>query len=218
MIKRNLLAFTLLCLAASTSFAQSIVAVNPDTVYQGQSLVLSITGQGTNFYQATQATQATGTSWLTRGIDAIFPVVNTVQGPTQMTSGYTIPGNAAIGYWDVHVMDGSGELILNDGVYVDFIIGVNPAGLDIRESITVSPNPITDRFAINYTLPEWADVEVMVMELNGRNIRSLLKKQVGPGSHKESFNLYGLSLASENFLVVLRVNDMVFATKATIIR
>jgi hypothetical protein len=218
MIKNYLIALTLLCLTSASSFAQSIVAVNPDTVVRNQTLVLSITGQGTNFYQSTQASQATGTSWLTRGFNAILPSITTVQSPTQMTSIYTIPGNADFGWWALHVMDISGELILQNGVFVDMGVVNDRVGPNIQESISISPNPILDRFSLQYTLPDWADVEVMVMDLQGRNVRSLLKSHEGPGVHESEFNVYGLALASETFLIVLRVDDRVFATKAMLMR
>jgi hypothetical protein len=215
---RYAVTFTLLCLFFSVSSAQSIVSVTPDTVLRGQTLQLTITGQGTNFYQGTQATQATTTSWLQRGIDVILPTIDLVQSPTVMTPIYSIPQNAALGFWDVYVSELSGVLVLPNGVFVDVLFGKDPAGPDIHESISISPNPVSDRFTLEYRIPRFADVEVLIMDMAGRNVRSLLRQQQGPGTHKEQFNLYGQPIANQPFLVILRVDDMAFATKVAVMR
>ncbi|MEM0995992.1 MAG: hypothetical protein AAGN35_02885 [Bacteroidota bacterium] len=215
---RSLLTFALLCLFCLPASAQSIQSVSPDTVFRGQTLTLTITGQGTNFYQATQATQATTTSWLARGIDVILPAINVVQSPTNLNSIYSIPNTAALGFWDVYATDLSGVLVLPNGVFIDVLIGNDPAGPEIRESLRIHPNPVSDRFTLEYSLPRFAEVEVTVMDIHGRKVRQLLQTEKGPGVHQEQFNVYGLPFSNEVFLVVLRVDDMRFATKVALMR
>lgn len=203
--------------------AQSITSVSPDSVFRGQTYVLTITGQGTGFSQMTQGTQGTGTSWITRGVNAIFPVLNSVQSSTVLESAYDIPGTTAIGFWDLHVMATTGELVLSDGVFIDAATNNDPLAPAIRSSIVVFPNPIatgsvSDHFNIAYTLAAKSDVEIQLLDLNGRLLYSLEKGYKGPGEHQARFDLPGLPLRQSTFLVVLRVNDMAFATKVALIK
>lgn len=208
----------LICGSFGLASAQSITSVSPDSVFRGQTYVLTITGQGTGFSQMTQGTQGTGTSWLKRGVNALFPVLNSVQSPTVLNSAYDIPASTAIGFWDLHVMAATGELVLSDGVFIDAATNNDPLAPAIRSSIVISPNPASDHFNIAYTLAAKSKVEIQLLDLQGRLIYSLAKSHKGPGQHETRFDLPGLPLRQSTFLVVLRVDEMAFAIKVALLK
>jgi hypothetical protein len=192
--------------------AQQITTVTPSTAIQGQTLQVSISGQNTFF------TQTSTTSWLTRGVDAILPSVTSVLGPTQMNVIYSFPSNAALGYWDLHVTHGSGELLKLDAIFIDAFIGVDARGPGIQESISIGPNPAVDHFLLRYALPGKARVQVSLRDLKGNLVKGLYSGDQGPGEHDVRVEVSDLPLASGVFLACLQVDEMVFAVRVMVVR
>lgn len=95
--------------------AQSITTVEPNSAQQGDNLMVTITGQDTNFTQGSTTvwfTQGSSTIWFTQGS-------STVLGNTSLSAYFEIPSDAELGAWDV-VVDNTvdGELTLIDGFSV----------------------------------------------------------------------------------------------------
>lgn len=92
--------------------SQTIASCSPDSAVVGQSLTVSIIGQGVNF------TNATGT-YLKNGQSYLYPLAFNVVSGTQITATYSIPPNTLLGYWDVVV----GALPANVSLPAGFWIG-----------------------------------------------------------------------------------------------
>ncbi len=211
----NKISLTLLAILLSVNllFSQQITTVSPGTATRGQTLQVSISGQNTFF------TQTSTTSWLTRGVDAIVPSINSIQSMTQMSSIYSIPSNAGLGYWDMHVMDAvAGEILKLDAILILSSVGVDPRGSSVKESIQLGPNPAVDQFRLKYDLPTKSMVQVQIRDMRGNLLKPLFVGEQAPGTHDLEVNLNELHLPAGIYLVTLQVDDMFFATKTTFLK
>jgi hypothetical protein len=212
-MKKQLITLLLSYLPLTFIFAQTISTVTPGSAFQGQTIQVSISGQNTYFVQGTT------TSWLTRGNDAILPTINSVQSYTSVNSIYQIPSNAALGYWDLHVIDPIfGELLKLDAILIDEFVGVDPRGGAVKKSIQLGPNPATDHFTLKYNLPTKALVQIQIRDLKGALIHPVFVGNQTVGSHEFTVQLADLSLPSGVFLVSLQVDEMIFAIKTTVLK
>ncbi|HHG83830.1 MAG TPA: hypothetical protein ENJ82_03700 [Bacteroidetes bacterium] len=214
MVNKFYLTLLTFCLLSIFLPAQTLTTVFPDTAVQGQTLILAISGQNTSFTAATHGPPI-HVSWLTRGNSTIQSYYNSVQSNLLLKSTYHIPGTAAVGYWDVHANDKTGEHIKLDGLFIDMFVGIDPSGKQIRNTIKMAPNPMVNQFVMEYEIDRKATVAIDIMDLHGRLIRRLIEEKQIPGSHRKNLSLEDINLPSGMFLIVLRVDEMAFATKAT---
>ena len=195
------------------SQTMTITAVTPDTVVQGQTLQVAVTGQQTDFAQGST------TSWLERDGVKIIPTNRSVQNATLINSDYNIPSNAAVGYWDVLVTDWHWGLIgLGNGIFIDAFVGVNHSGPAIRESITLYPNPAVDHFQLRYALPNKSQVRILMRDIRGHLIQTLYAGAQAPGEYEFRVDVADLQLPSGIFLACLQVDEMEFAVKVNVAR
>jgi hypothetical protein len=89
---------------------------------------------------------------------------------------------------DIH--DAVNELLKSYGVNVTenetgATAGENPAALpiDLRLTVAASPNPFDEQTNIEYSLPEDANVQVDIFDLNGKAIRSFEVGNQASGTH-----------------------------------
>lgn len=211
-MKNSSLTLLLCCLPIFALFAQSITSVTPGTAIQGQTLQVTISGQSTFF------TQTSTTSWISQGVVSIHPTNTVVQNYSTINATYSIPGNAGVGYWDMHVMEGFNELIKLDAIFIDEFIGVDPRGATVKESIQLGPNPLRDEAVLHYALPSKAWVNIEMKNLQGGTVAHIYTGHQAPGSHTQQLRVSDLGLASGAYFLTLQVDDMVFAVKATVVR
>lgn len=191
----------------------TITTVTPNSAIQGQTINVSISGQNTYFQQGST------TAWLTQGSSAMVPTITTVQGWSQLTSVFSIPGNAGVGYWDLHVTDGwQGELLKLDAIFIDQFIGVDPRGTELKQSITLGPNPADDHFTLRYSLASKSMVQIQIRDLKGNLVQPLFVGEQSPGKQAFRAEIADLRLPGSTFLVTLQVDGMVFAVKASVLR
>ncbi|MFH1321413.1 MAG: T9SS type A sorting domain-containing protein [Bacteroidota bacterium] len=102
-----------------------ITTVDPDTAQRGQSLSVSITGLNTNFLQGS----GTFSVWLDlSGIDIYASSFNVISN-TSLDANFSLPTNAATGFWDVKVSDDwDGTITKLNGFYIQppQIVSVDP--------------------------------------------------------------------------------------------
>ncbi len=113
-MKKSLL-FILFMLNLSLGFSQSIVSISPDSAYQGQTLNVKISGQGTSFKQGS----TTIVVWFSQGSNTIYSIANLAINNKKLFAKFSIPSNANIGLWDINVMDVNGKkAVLSKGFTV----------------------------------------------------------------------------------------------------
>lgn len=69
----------------------------------------------------------------------------------------------------------------------------NNLSADLNFSSTAFPNPFTSTTTIQFTLPERALVKLVVYDLNGKTISTLVNEQMNAGTHSVNFNKGKLS-------------------------
>jgi uncharacterized delta-60 repeat protein len=129
-------------------------------------------------------------------------------GPNTNQYGFTL---AFQSNYDILLAGGTKE---NDGGFYDFMtvryIGDHTLGLtDLNENNTLElnifPNPATNLSYLNFTLTETDVLNVELIDLQGRMILQILKKQsFDKGKHNEPLNLS--SLPPGNYILLLRGN------------
>ena len=109
--------------------AQTLTSIAPDNAQQGDSLPVTITGQDTTFLQGSWTTVTS--IWFSRGSLTIPGISIFASSSTEVSANFDIPGDAAIGLWDVNVDNTvDGPLMLADG-------------FTIIDTTPPTPNPIT---------------------------------------------------------------------------
>ena len=54
------------------------------------------------------------------------------------------------------------------------------------------PNPFNSSTTISYYIPKLSDVKLVIYDLQGRKIKTIIDEQIGAGNHKVNFNASGL--------------------------
>ncbi|MCX6153524.1 MAG: T9SS type A sorting domain-containing protein [Candidatus Kapabacteria bacterium] len=72
------------------------------------------------------------------------------------------------------------------------ITSVKDAELDYF-SISISPNPVSDKFELSYTLTESAPLTIQLFDVSGNMVQSTNKFIFAPGAYKDIVSLNGLS-------------------------
>ncbi len=78
------------------------------------------------------------------------------------------------------------------------------------------PNPFNPVTTISYDLPKPGDVKLMIYDILGREVKTLINTQQEAGRHTVNFN--ASSLASGVYLYRLSINDFVSAKKMILLR
>ncbi len=105
------------------AFAQvpAILSVAPDTALQGQTLLVTITGQNTTFTIASGTGTINNISsvWISQGSSIINGTNVSATSATTVSTNFSIPSNATTGSWNVNVLPITGSLLtLINGITV----------------------------------------------------------------------------------------------------
>ena len=101
--------------------AEALRQVDPDVAAPGQSLWVSITGDGTHFEQGSSAIT---TVWFTLGSNTIYANSVSVYNTTSLDAYFSIGSSAPLGLWDLSVaVTGYPVVTLADGFTIELLCG-----------------------------------------------------------------------------------------------
>lgn len=213
-MKRTFFFLPLLLLLSFFSLpAQSLVNISPDSAYQGQSLAVTISGQGTHFGQGSALTQV----WLSQAsITTIYTQFNIIQSSTLLDAHFTIPQNANLGLWDVNVWTAfDGHMQVADGFLIyDLGVGIEPELKSAFDSMEIFPNPLTENSRVRFTLQQAESMTIGLFDLNGKLILEVPAGEFAPGTHE--IKLGGFEIASGTYLLKVAVKDAVFMQRVSL--
>jgi len=114
------------------------------------------------------------------------------------------------------------DLVLNQdmppNVNTDSFINTIPNQLALQPSY---PNPFNPNTKISFSLPKLSDVDMQVVDINGRKIRNLLNNTLASGNHNVSWdgtNNSGVNMSSGIYFIILNVDGVILSQKLSLIR
>ncbi len=111
-------------------FTQNIIDINPSSGMQGTTLSVSVSGQNTNFVQATSIWNV----WFSQGSSTVFYPKNIkVQSNTQLDLELNLSYSYPIGFYDLNIYDSNDYIVKSNA----FIIQPNPNPPSLK---TINPN------------------------------------------------------------------------------
>jgi len=140
--KYMLIAIIILFASFSEMVAQNptITNISPNSSFLGQTLNVAISGQNTSFTQGTGTTNV----WFNQGSETIYANLVSHLNDTSLLTQFSIPNNAAIGFWNVNAMNTiDGLMILPNSmnitpVPIPGIVSVNPNSATANQTLTVN--------------------------------------------------------------------------------
>jgi hypothetical protein len=153
-------------------------------------------------------------SEINAGPSDIFQVFATIVSATAYFSDVSVPGDISVDYpgfnpdFNNNQVDNSGATIGTGPYHTDWktITGIN----DLESSVPVEyalsqnyPNPFNPLTTIEYQLPEVAEVELMIFNILGQKIYTLLNGKKQAGYHSQVWNAkdeFGKSVASGMYI------------------
>ncbi|HEX6983634.1 MAG TPA: invasin domain 3-containing protein, partial [Balneolaceae bacterium] len=102
-----------------------------------------------------------------------------------------------------------------------FLLHINPgadaAGLPTEYSLGINyPNPFTEATTIKFATPLEGKVQILIYDILGRRVKTIINKNMPAGFHKEPWN--PSQLASGVYIYVMRAGGKQFARKMTYIK
>ncbi|TNF25446.1 MAG: T9SS type A sorting domain-containing protein, partial [Bacteroidetes bacterium] len=82
-------------------------------------------------------------------------------------------------------------------------------------ALRVFPNPAIDQFAVQFDMPERADIDVSIFDLKGNLVQVLLHDNLKPGSKTVYFNRNALS--SGTYIINVTSNHTTIANEKLVI-
>ena len=114
------------------------------------------------------------------------------------------------------------NLVLNQdmppNVNTDSFINNIPNQLALQPSY---PNPFNPNTKISFSIPKLSDVDMQVVDINGRKIRNLLNNTLASGNHNVSWdgtNNSGVNMSSGIYFIILNVDGVILSQKLSLIR
>lgn len=95
--------------------SDELASISPNKGIQGEAFSIIMTSSGTNF---SQGSGTINKAWLNRGPDEIQMTNVSVASYSNLNASLSIPIDAYLGVWDVHYVQGTDTLILEDGFSV----------------------------------------------------------------------------------------------------
>jgi hypothetical protein len=140
---------------------QTITDVDPDVAAPGQSLWVSITGEGTHF---SQGSSTVTTVWFTQGSNTIYANSVSVYNTASLDAYFSIGSSAPLGLWDVSVaVTGYPVVTLADGFTIELLCG------DVDGNASVNLADAIGLLSYIFGLgPITAPVSVADVDCNGR--------------------------------------------------
>lgn len=112
-------------------------------------------------------------------------------------------------YFSVQAEDGAGLLSStnsSDGQLIPLATGIENTGNDLQ--LSVYPNPFGEQATIVYDLRSGSTVEILLVDVLGKQITVSSKEQQAAGRHMLSINKASLQLAKGIYTLVVRINGM----------
>ena len=131
------------------------------------------------------------------------------------------------GYAGIYAYDYYGKPVLFDNLVIEeaqIPTGVESNGSNLPDNFTLSqnyPNPFNPTTTINYGLPKVSDVKLVVYDISGRTINTLVNTRMGAGYHKVVWNGKtgsGKPVASGVYIYRLELAGMSVTKKLTILK
>ena len=185
-------AFTLF----SGSGEPQIISVDPDQANKGDTLWVTITGEGTSF------TTASATIKFVQGSSTIHPDSHSIENDTLISGEFYFELDYPSGYYDVFVYDqyGSWSVSLNDGFYLFPPVSIEL--LDDLLPVHIYPNPTADFLIIERQSIGNLNISVEILNISGGIVYSneISEKQLTHKINVSSFSsgVYFIRLRSEN--------------------
>ena len=183
-----------------------IIVVDPNSAYRGQTLLVNISGQNTSFDQGSSITFV----WFNQGSSTIIyaDLVN-VTTTTELTAGFIIPNDAALGLWDVNIYDQTdGVVTLNNGFRIDSLeMGIKVVSVDEKFQFSFYPNPFKEQVEISYDLKEPTAVSIEVYDLFGKIVKTIVNKNQQAGNYVLKENFKRLRLKPGLYFIRLNAGD-----------
>jgi hypothetical protein len=115
--------------------------------------------------------------------------------------------------------EGSYVLLIGDASYVDSKrADLTPQELQLRQNY---PNPFQGKTTVSFALPEDSDVEVVVYDILGRRVRTLVDDKRSAGVHEvqwNGLNELGQPVASGMYIAQMTAGNTTRTIKMTVIR
>lgn len=103
----------------ASPFQAEITAVEPDTIFEGQNLTISLSGQYTHFLQGTQ------TIWLSQASSTIYAINVNVVSDTIIETYFSIPCETQEGNWIVNLSNMVDGFLNYDYIYIKESVGID---------------------------------------------------------------------------------------------
>ena len=106
-----------------------------------------------------------------------------------------------------------------DMYFISFKPGNEQILTEPEYSFSIFPNPTDDILNINYSVEYTTKVNISVFDSYGRQVATLLSKQVLLGSHTLQWNLIGsngVKVTKGLYIIKLKINDMIISRKVVV--
>jgi hypothetical protein len=131
-----------------------------------------------------------------------------------------------INLWRLNTPAANQEVVLDEFTFVPMglVVGIPDIGPDTRFAPSLSvarPNPFNPSTTIGYTLPRGGDTELVVYDIEGRRVRTLVKGFVPAGDHGvvwDGRDDAGNRVASGVYLYRLRAGAVVETKKMVLVK
>jgi len=184
------------------------VTISPDSGSPGQTLNVTITGNGTHFLQGSG-------SLVDCYLDLAQETCHDLPGVlfncnpssnTLMTGSLTIPPGTAGGYYDLSVYSTSDNFgILQNMFHVIGNVGINE--LENEYKLEISPNPFNQQVVIEYRITHPENVSIELYDLFGRKVYLKKVSNQSVGLHSQKINSSELDLKTGVYLLQFSPGD-----------
>jgi len=106
-----------------------------------------------------------------------------------------------------------------DMYFISFNAGNEQKLTESEYSFSIFPNPTNNMLNINYSVENTTKVNISVFDSYGRQVATLLSKQVLLGSHTVQWNLIGsngVKVLKGLYIIKLKINDVVVSKKVVV--
>ncbi len=83
---------------------------------------------------------------------------------------------------------------------------------------TAKPNPTVDATSINYTLPTAQTVRVVISDMTGRELATLVNETISAGTHAVSFSANALNVTPGVYNVTMTAGTFVATQQVVVVR
>lgn len=178
-----------------------IVSFNPHSAVQGDTVMLGITGDRTNFSQYATVYLLSKDSVMLTGI------IKSAASVSDMRVRFDIPDNAVTGDWNLFVDDKSSGLLIADS----FFTILPKTGLAENQQkglkLKIYPDPFLDNLKIGYYLRKATQVTIQMTDVSGKAIFNKTMPAQLAGNNEYSADLSGLCLKEGIYFIKISTSE-----------